>query len=92
MCPADAPDALLRLFNAEGVDVITFTSSSTVYNFVRAFPEDRLPAVLGDAEIACMGPVTADVARKMGLTVSIIAREYTTHGLVTAISESAARK
>jgi len=92
MCPAGAGDALLRLFDNEGVDVITFTSSSTVYNFVRAFPEDRLPAVLGDAEIACMGPVTADVARKLGLTVSIVAREYTTHGLVQAIAESAPRK
>jgi uroporphyrinogen III methyltransferase/synthase len=92
ICPPAAGDALLRLFNNEGVDVITFTSSSTVYNFVRAFPEDRLPAVLGDAEIACMGPVTADTARKLGLTVSIVAREYTTHGLVQAIAESAARK
>ena len=92
ICPTGAGDALLRLFNNEGVDVITFTSSSTVYNFVRAFPEDRLPAVLGDAEVACMGPVTADVARKLGLTVAIVAREYTTHGLVQAIGESAARK
>jgi uroporphyrinogen III methyltransferase/synthase len=92
ICPTGAGDALLRLFNHEGVDVITFTSSSTVSNFVRAFPEDRLPAVLGDAEIACMGPVTADVARKLGLNVSIVAREYTTHGLVQAIAESAARK
>ncbi|MDQ2943328.1 MAG: uroporphyrinogen-III synthase [Candidatus Dormibacteraeota bacterium] len=91
-CPPETADALLRLFNNEGVDVITFTSSSTVYNFVRAFPEDRLPAVLGDAEIACMGPVTADSARKLGLTVAIVAREYTTHGLVQAIAESAARK
>ena len=92
MCPPAAGDALMRLFNNEGADVITFTSSSTVYNFVRAFPEDRLPAVLGDAEVACMGPVTADSARKLGLTVSIIAREYTTHGLVQAIAESSARK
>lgn len=91
-CPADAGPALVRLFDAEGVDVITFTSSSTVYNFVRAFPEDRLPAILGDAEVACMGPVTADTARKLGLSVSIVAREYTTHGLVQAIAESAARK
>ena len=92
MCPPDAGPALLRLFNAEGVDVITFTSSSTVYNFVKAFPEDRLPAVLGDAEVACMGPVTADTARKLGLRVAIVAREYTTHGLVQAIAEAAARK
>jgi uroporphyrinogen III methyltransferase/synthase len=92
MCPASASDALLRLFKAEGVDVITFTSSSTVANFVRAFPDDRLPAVLGDAEVACMGPVTADTARKLGLHVSIVAREYTTHGLVQAIAEAAVKK
>jgi uroporphyrinogen III methyltransferase/synthase len=92
VCPPDAGPALMRLFNAEGVDVITFTSSSTVYNFVKAFPEDRLPAILGDAEVACMGPVTADTARKLGLSVAIVAREYTTHGLVQAIAEAAARQ
>ena len=92
VCPPEAGPALLRLFDAEGVDVITFTSSSTVNNFVRAFPEDRLPAILGDAEVACMGPVTADSARKLGLGVSIVAREYTIHGLVQAITEAAARK
>jgi len=92
MCPPEAGPALLRLFNAEGVDVITFTSSSTVYNFVKAFPDDRLPAILGDAEVACMGPVTADTARKLGLSVAIVAREYTTHGLVQAIAEASARK
>lgn len=92
VCPADAGPALMHLFEGEGVDVITFTSSSTVSNFVRAFPEDRLPAILGDADVACMGPVTADTARKLGLEVSIIAREYTTHGLAQAIAEAAARK
>jgi uroporphyrinogen III methyltransferase / synthase len=92
VCPPEAGPALLRLFESEGVDVITFTASSTASNFVRAFPEDRLPAILGDAEIACMGPVTADTARKLGLPVSIVAREYTTHGLVQAIAEATARK
>jgi uroporphyrinogen III methyltransferase/synthase len=92
VCPAPAGAALLRLFGAEGVDVVTFTSSSTVANFVRAFPEDKLPAMLGDAEVACMGPVTADTARKLGLRVDIVAREYTTHGLVQAIVEAAASR
>jgi uroporphyrinogen III methyltransferase/synthase len=92
VCPPEAGPALLKLFSSEGADVITFTSSSTVANFVRAFPDDRLPAVLGDAEIACMGPVTADTARKLGLRVDIVAREYTTHGLVQAIVEAAARR
>jgi uroporphyrinogen III methyltransferase/synthase len=92
MCPVAASEDLLRLFKSEGADVISFTSSSTVANFVRAFPDDLLPAVLGDAEVACMGPVTADTARKLGLPVSIIAREYTTHGLVQAIAEAAVKK
>lgn len=91
VCPPDAGPALMKLFAAEGVDFITFTSSSTVVNFVRAFPEDRLPAVLGDASIACMGPVTADTARKLGLHVEIIAREYTTRGLAAAIAAAAVR-
>ena len=92
VCPVQTGPALMRLFSAEGVDVITFTSSSTVANFVRAFPDDKLPAVLGDAEVACMGPVTADTARKLGLRVDIVAREYTTHGLVQAIVDSAAQR
>src|SRR6266566_8334789 len=91
VCPPDAGPALMKLFAAEGVDVITFTSSSTVVNFVRAFPEDKLPAVLGDAAIACMGPVTADTARKLGLAVEIIAREYTTRGLAAAIAAAVVR-
>lgn len=86
VCPPEAGPALMKLFAAEGVDVVTFTSSSTVVNFVRAFPEDKLPAVLGDAIVACMGPVTADTARKLGLNPEIIAREYTTRGLAAAIA------
>ncbi len=91
VCPQASSAALMRLFNAEGVDVITFTSSSTVANFVHAFPEDALPDLLGEAEIACMGPVTADTARKLGLKVSIIAREYTTRGLAHAVADAVVR-
>jgi uroporphyrinogen III methyltransferase/synthase len=91
ICPPEAGPALMKLFTAEGADVVTFTSSSTVVNFVRAFPEDALPAILGDAVVACMGPVTADTARKLGLSVEIIAREYTTRGLAAAIAAAAVR-
>jgi uroporphyrinogen III methyltransferase / synthase len=91
VCPPEAGPALMKLFTAEGADVVTFTSSSTVVNFVRAFPEDKLPAVLGDALVACMGPVTADTARKLGLKVEIIARDYTTRGLAAAIAAAVVR-
>ena len=67
-----------------GVDMITFTSSSTVRHFVGAMPEPPANRV----KIACIGPITAQTARDLGLRVDIIAQEYTTRGLVDAIVRS----
>jgi uroporphyrinogen III methyltransferase/synthase len=66
-------------------DVITFTSSSTVEHALAAFGADGLPPA-----IACIGPVTADTARKHGLLVTVEASVHTIDGLVTAITEWAA--
>jgi hydroxymethylbilane synthase len=68
------------------VDVITFTSSSTVRAFVDAL-EAPLPALI---TVACIGPITAQTARDLGLRVDIIAQEYTARGLVDAIVRSRA--
>ena len=67
-----------------GVDLITFTSSSTVRHFVEAMPG----ALSDEVRIACIGPITAQTARDLGLRVDIIAQEYTTRGLVDAIVRS----
>ncbi len=88
VCPPTSAEELRRLFAGEGVDVITFTSSSTVAHFLDAFPHGRPPDSVGKAMVACMGPVTADTATKLGLRVDIIAREYTTRGLAAAIADS----
>ena len=67
-----------------GVDMVTFTSSSTVRHFV-----DAMSAPLADqVSIACIGPITGQTARDLGLRVDIIALEYTTRGLVDAIVRS----
>jgi hydroxymethylbilane synthase len=66
------------------VDLVTFTSSSTVRHFV-----DAMPGPLPDqVRVACIGPITAQTARELGLRVDIIAQEYTTRGLVDAIVRS----
>ncbi|MFC1977074.1 uroporphyrinogen-III C-methyltransferase [Chloroflexota bacterium] len=67
------------------IDVITFTSSSTVSNLVAAFKGEQ-PALNG-AKVACIGPKTADTAAGAGLKVDIVAREQTIPGLVAAIEE-----
>jgi uroporphyrinogen III methyltransferase/synthase len=74
--------ARLRQALRGGVDVITFTSSSTVRHFVDALQGDRLPATV---QVACIGPITADTARERDIRVDIIASEYTARGLLEAI-------
>jgi uroporphyrinogen-III synthase len=63
--------------------VITFTSSSTVRNFV-ALLENRQPT-FGNIQFASIGPVTSSTLRELGLGVDIEAREFTIPGLVAAI-------
>ncbi|HEY8812255.1 MAG TPA: uroporphyrinogen-III synthase [Candidatus Dormibacteraeota bacterium] len=85
-CPAGAVPSLHKLFAKEPVDVVTFTSSATVVNFAGAFASDELATLLETTKVACMGPVTADTARRLGMRVDIIAGEYTTRGLAQAIA------
>ena len=66
------------------IDVVTFTSSSTVSNLVAVFKEK--PAI-NNAKVACIGPQTANTATKAGLRVDIVASEHTIPGLVDAIEE-----
>jgi uroporphyrinogen-III synthase len=59
---------------------VTFTSSSTVTNFLDAVGADAVPPV-----VAAIGPVTAATARAHGLTVDVEAEVHTIDGLVDAL-------
>jgi uroporphyrinogen III methyltransferase / synthase len=84
--PADsAGETLEKALSREEVDCVTFTSSSTVVQFLALFPRQKILSLLKKATIACIGPITAKTARDNGLTVSIEAEEYTIPGLVKAI-------
>jgi uroporphyrinogen-III synthase len=74
--PTEASDAL----RAGEVDVVTFTSASTVRGFVRALAE-----VTGTPKVVCIGPVTAREARSHGFTVHAVADPHTVEGLVEAV-------
>ena len=85
---------ILRLLEADELDVITFTSSSTVRNFMQwlieynaEFAETFIHRVAEFArpKIACIGPVTSQTARECGLKVHIEAQVYTVAGLLDAI-------
>jgi uroporphyrinogen III methyltransferase/synthase len=66
-----------------GVDVVTFTSSSTVRNLVEALDGDG--SGLKSSIIACIGPATAATARELGLQVDLVADDHTVEGLVEAL-------
>ena len=66
------------------VDLVTFTSSSTVENLVRLLGEEA-QELLAPVTVACIGPVTAQTAQRLGLRVDITATVHTIPGLVDAI-------
>ena len=76
---------LVRHTLKEGVDAVTFTSSSTVKNLLKLLDNDATK--LAGVCIACIGPVTAATASRFGLNVDIVAQDHTIDGLVTALQE-----
>ena len=67
------------------VDLVTFTSSSTVENFHRMLPEGQREALMAQVQTAAIGPITAETARRLDFEVNIEATSYTIDGLVDAI-------
>jgi uroporphyrinogen III methyltransferase/synthase len=78
-------DEIKGMLTGKEIDIVTFTSSSTAKNFVNLLAELDLPKLLENVRIACIGPITANTVRKLGLQVDIEAKEYTIPGLVEAI-------
>jgi uroporphyrinogen III methyltransferase/synthase len=86
--PQQARTHELRALLAEGkIDLITFTSSSTVHNFVALFAEDEPRTLLDKARIGCIGPITADTVYGFGLKVAIQPNSYTIPAFAAAIVE-----
>jgi uroporphyrinogen-III synthase len=83
---AAAPTAEQRA-EVESCDIVTFTSASTVDQWVAAFGADCVPAT-----VACIGPVTADAARRAGFTVAVVAKVHTIDGLVDALVDHFAQR
>lgn len=77
-------EALKKRLEDRTLDAITFTSSSTVTNFLEIAGPPLRP-LLKDVKIACIGPVTAETARKAGLNVAIVPETFTVAALIEAL-------
>ncbi|MCR5438731.1 MAG: uroporphyrinogen-III C-methyltransferase [Selenomonas sp.] len=75
-------EALKAKLAAGEIDLVTFTSSSTVTNLIKIIGS---AAALAHSKTAVIGPVTAATAKNNGIEPDIVAEEYTIDGLVEAI-------
>jgi uroporphyrinogen III methyltransferase / synthase len=87
----DVP-ALCRVLNEGGIDMITFTSSSTASNFAALLCGQDLSRLLARVAIACIGPITQKTVEDLGLRADVVAAEFTIPGLVSAIADYFSRR
>jgi uroporphyrinogen III methyltransferase/synthase len=75
---------LAKQLAAGEMDIVTFTSSSTVTNLLTMLGPSGVQ-IVNESKVVCIGPITADTCLKQGIRVDRIAEEYTIQGLVQAI-------
>lgn len=86
-------DEIEKLLANGSINMITFTSSSTVTNFLEIFEGKdaskllKLLKLLESTDVAAIGPITAQTARQNRIKVNIVASKYTIPDLVKAIAE-----
>ncbi|MFH2059013.1 MAG: uroporphyrinogen-III C-methyltransferase [Pseudomonadota bacterium] len=81
----DRKEELITLLENNEIDAITFTSSSTVSNFISLLESKNAKTLLKDVVIASIGPITSDTARSLDIEPDIEAKEYTIQGLTDAL-------
>jgi uroporphyrinogen III methyltransferase/synthase len=78
--------ALRSALRRGAVDVVTFTSSSTVRHFAELFDRDELGSLMSRVTVACIGPITRATAAALGIETLIMPAEYTIPALARAIA------
>lgn len=81
---ASGGEQLLQLFNQQQIDVVTFTSSSSVENFV-ALLGDQAVDLTQPLVLASIGPLTTATALRLGLHIDVEPQDYTLDGMVAAL-------
>ena len=83
--PEGAKERLEQVFAGGAPDAITFTSSSTVKNFLSIVLGTEIPAKLAKTKFASIGPVTSKTLHEYALPVHVEADEFTMDGLAQAL-------
>ncbi len=87
----DVDQATISRLLSGGFSAVTFTSSSTVKNFVEIVGPGAI-SFLNGVSVACIGPVTKKTCEEMGINVSVVPKDYTVDSLLGALNEHFGRR
>ncbi|KAB2338737.1 uroporphyrinogen-III synthase [Cytobacillus depressus] len=85
--PHESVKKLREKFSAGKIDILTFTSPSTIDHFMRVMKENQLFHKLNDCIIGCIGPITRDRINSYGIQVHCEAKTYTVDDMLVSIIE-----
>jgi len=88
---AEAQDIYRQLLEGR-VDAVTFTSPTAVRRFADLIGSEQAADLLNTTAVAALGPVTKEAAEQLGITTSIVAKNFTVDALVGALVAHFARK
>jgi len=83
--PNQLPYERLNELLGQRIDIVTFTSPSTVRAFFEVLGNERAKRILDSAVVAAIGPVTEQACREFGIEPQIVASVHTVDGLIDAI-------
>ena len=85
--PRENKNEIRKLLKKGALSAITFTSSSTVSNFVEIIGKKEARELTAAITVASIGPITAEKARSLGIKTAVMPKEYTIPALVEALAE-----
>lgn len=84
--PVESKSVLTEKITQHGIDVVPFTSPSTVDHFMEVISENSLSHELSSFTFACIGPIAKKRAESYGLNVEIVPSVYTVEEMVKSIA------
>ena len=85
--PDDSRDKLIQMLSSGSLDILTFTSPSTIDHFMEIVERHQLHEQLRHCIVACIGPVSLRKAEDWGLTVHAVPEKYTVEEMLNSIIE-----
>lgn len=85
--PDDSRDKLIHMLRTGSLDILTFTSPSTIDHFMEIVEGHQLQNQIEQCIVACIGPVSMRKAEDWGLTVHAVPEKYTVEEMLKSVIE-----